>query len=44
MALNPPNTYETFADAVIAAKHRAKAIGFAYAVEWPLGHCTCVPA
>lgn len=34
-------TYETFADAVIAAKYRAKEIGFAYAVEWPLGHFTC---
>lgn len=32
---------ETFADAISAAKRRAKEIGFAYAVEWPLGHFTC---
>ena len=27
-------------DAIIAAKHRAKEIGVAYAVRWPLGHST----
>lgn len=33
--------FETFADALSAAKRRAEEIGFAYAVEWPLGHFTC---
>ena len=31
---------ETWADAIIAAKKRAKEIGVAYAVQWPLGHYT----
>ena len=30
----------TWADAVIAAKKRAKETGVAYAVQWPLGHYT----
>lgn len=31
---------DTWADAVIAAKHRAEKTGVAYAVRWPLGHYT----
>ncbi len=36
-----PTATAEFAEALSAAKRRAKEIGFAYAVEWPLGHCTC---
>lgn len=32
---------ETWEDALVAAKRRAKQIGFAYAVQWPTGNITC---
>ena len=34
------STFETWEDTVTGAKHRAKVIGVAYAIRWPLGHFT----
>jgi hypothetical protein len=37
-----PTIYPTMADATIAAHRQSRmvACGVAYAVRWPLGHCT----
>jgi hypothetical protein len=34
--------FDTFADALIAAHRQSRMVerGIAYAVRWPLGHCT----
>lgn len=34
--------FETFADALIAAHRHSRMVecGYAFAVKWPLGHCT----
>lgn len=34
--------FETFSDAVIAAHRHSRMVecGYAFAVQWPLGHCT----
>ena len=34
--------FETFDDAIIAAHRQSRTVatGTAYAVQWPLGHCT----
>ena len=34
--------YDSFSDAVIAAHRQSRevAVGYAFAVQWPLGHCT----
>lgn len=39
---NMQSTFETFDEAIIAAHRHAKSVacGYAYAVQWPLGHCT----
>jgi hypothetical protein len=39
---NKPATYETFSDAILAAhrESRQAACGYAFAVQWPLGHST----
>jgi hypothetical protein len=37
-----PVVHETFNDALIAAHRQAKIVAceYAFAVQWPLGHCT----
>lgn len=34
--------FDTFTDALLAAKRHARMVecGYAFAVQWPLGHCT----
>ena len=47
--LTGSSTFETFADALIAAHRQSRMVecGYAFAVKWPLGNCTvefCKPS
>lgn len=40
--MGQPVLFDTFSDAIIAAHRQSRQVsaGVAYAVQWPLGHCT----